>query len=226
MMKWLIHNWYKATVFAAIYSLIFISLFVYERSFALFLIWIHVPVYLLHESEEFVFPGGFPEMMMEGMAGKGYEVSSAIMRAGFWVNVPFIFLGFPIVAALSTLFGLSWGMYVVYFTLIATVPHFVTAVATKKLYNPGIFASVFLNLPVAGYTIYYFVSNDLVPASAHVIGAALAIGAMIGPMVFQIRKAAKEVALEKEHGKLKLIDQTPAQGNPVSVHVLTHEGKN
>lgn len=196
MMKWLVNNWYKATIFAAIYSLLFIFLFVYDQDFALFLIWLHVPVYLLHEFEEFVFPGGFPEMMTEMLVGKGHEVSYALKKAGFWVNVPFIFFGFPLVAALATLLGLSWGMYVVYFTLIAALPHLISAVKDKKLYNPGMFASVFLNLPVSIYTIYYFASHDLVPVSAHVIGLGLAIGAMAGPMVFQIRKAQREISRE------------------------------
>ena len=195
-MKWLVNNWYKATIFAAIYSLLFIFLFVYKQDFALFLIWLHVPVYLLHETEEFVFPGGFPEMMTEMLVGKGHEISYALKKAGFWINVPFIFFGFPFVAALATLLGLSWGMYVVYFTLIAAIPHLISAVKDKKLYNPGMIVSVFLNLPVSIYTIYYFASHDLVPVSAHMIGLGLAIGAMAGPMIFQIRKAQKEISME------------------------------
>lgn len=197
MMKWLVTNWYKATLFAAIYSLLFIFLFVYKEDFALFLIWLHVPVYLLHETEEFVFPGGFPEMMMEGMVGKGHPVSYALMKAGFWVNVPFIFLGFPFVATLATLFGLSWGMYIVYFTLAATIPHILTAIKNRKFYNPGIIASIFLNIPVSVYTIYYFVSNNIVSATAHVIGLIIAISSMAGPMVLSIKKAEKEMANEK-----------------------------
>ena len=196
MMKWLVNNWYKATIFAAIYSLLFIFLFVYKQDFALFLIWLHVPVYLLHETEEFVFPGGFPEMMTEMLVGKGHEVSYALKKAGFWINVPFIFFGFPFVAALATLLGLSWGMYVVYFTLIAAIPHLISAVKDKKLYNPGMIVSVFLNLPVSIYTIYYFASHNVVPVSAHMIGLGLAIGAMAGPMIFQIRKAQKEISME------------------------------
>ena len=196
MMKWLVNNWYKATIFAAIYSLLFIFLFVYKQDFALFLIWLHVPVYLLHETEEFVFPGGFPEMMTEMLVGKGHEVSYALKKAGFWINVPFIFFGFPFVAALATLLGLSWGMYVVYFTLIATFPHLISAVKDKRFYNPGMFVSIFLNLPVSIYTIYYFASHNLIPVSAHMIGLGLAVGAMAGPMVFQMRKAQKEISME------------------------------
>lgn len=196
-MKWLVNNWFKSTIFMAIYSLLFIFLFVYKQDFALFLIWLHVPVYLLHETEEFVFPGGFPEMMMEGMVGKGHPVSYALMKAGFWVNVPFIALGFPFVATLATKLGLSWGMYVVYFTLIATIPHIMSAIKHKKFYNPGMVASLFLNIPVSIFTIYYFVSHNLVPVSSHVIGLVTAIGAMAGPMILSLKKAEKEISKEK-----------------------------
>lgn len=197
MMKWLVNNWFKSTIFLAIYSFLFIFLFIYEQDFALFLIWLHIPVYLLHETEEFVFPGGFPEMMMEGMAGKGKPVHYALMKAGFWINIPFIVFGFPFVATLATLFGLSWGMYVVYFTLIATIPHIISAITQKKFYNPGMAASMFLNLPASIFTIYYYVTNDLVSMSAHIVGLLVAIGAMAGPMILALKKAKKAIDLDQ-----------------------------
>lgn len=199
-MKWLINNWYHSTIFLTIYSLLFIFLFILPKDFALFLIWLHVPVYLLHETEEFVFPGGFPEFMTEMFIGKGKEVPFAIKRAGFWINVPFILLGFPFVATLATLFGVSFGLYVVYFTLVATIPHFIQVVQTKKLYNPGLGASVFLNLPVSIFTLYYLNSNGLISTLENIIGLAIALVAMAGPMVFQLRKAISEIQkLETRH---------------------------
>lgn len=191
-MRWLVTNWYKSTVFAAIYSLMFIFLFVLEKDFALFLIWLHVPVYLLHETEEFVFPGGFPEQMTEMFFGKGHDVPYALMKAGFWINVPFIFLGFPFVATLATLFGVGWGMYLVYFTLVATLPHLFQAVKSRHFYNPGMVASVFLNIPVSLFTIIWLSMNNRVSVAEHVIGFVIAVVAMGGPMVWQLRKAQKE----------------------------------
>ncbi|MDR0830574.1 MAG: HXXEE domain-containing protein [Prevotellaceae bacterium] len=191
-MKWFIENWYKSTFFLAIYSLLFIFLFILPKDFALFLIWLHVPVYLLHETEEFVFPGGFPDIMTEMFIGKGKEVPLAIKRAGFWINIPFIVIGFPFVATLATLLGVSFGLYVVYFTLIATIPHFIQVIRTKKLYNPGLAASVFLNLPVSIFTLYYLNSKGLVSNWANIIGFVVAFVAMAGPMVFQLKKAIAE----------------------------------
>jgi len=192
-MKWLINNWFHSTIFLAIYSLLFIFLFILPKDFALFLIWLHVPVYLLHETEEFVFPGGFPEIMTEMFIGKGKEVPFAIKRAGFWINIPFIVLGFPFVATLATLYGVSYGLYVVYFTLVATLPHFIQVIRTKKIYNPGLGVSVFLNLPVSIYTLYYLNSNGLISSKANIIGFIIAFLAMAGPMVFQLKKAISEI---------------------------------
>jgi hypothetical protein len=177
----------------AVYSLLFILLFALPRDFAVFLIWLHVPVYLLHETEEFVFPGGFPEIMAGMLLGKGAEVPYALKKAGFWINVPFIVIGFPLVATLATLFGASFGLYAVYFTLIATFPHIASSIKERKLYNPGIAASIFLNLPVSIFTLYYLNSNGLVSVAANVIGFLLAVVAMLVPMVLLLRKAAAEV---------------------------------
>jgi uncharacterized protein with PQ loop repeat len=192
-MKWLVTKWYSAPVFLAAYSLLFILLFALPRDFAVFLIWLHVPVYLLHETEEFVFPGGFPEIMAGMLLGKGAEVPYALKKAGFWINVPFIVIGFPLVATLATLFGAAFGLYAVYFTLIATLPHIASSIKERKLYNPGIAASIFLNLPVSIFTLYYLNSNGLVSVAANVIGFLLAVVAMLVPMVLLLRKAAAEV---------------------------------
>ena len=192
-MKWLVTKWYNAPVFLAAYSLLFIFLFALPRDFAVFLIWLHVPVYLLHETEEFVFPGGFPEIMTGMLLGKGAEVPYALKKAGFWINVPFIVIGFPLVATLATLFGASFGLYAVYFTLIATVPHIASAIKERKFYNPGIVASIILNLPVSIFTLYYLNANGLVSVAANVIGLLLAVVAMLVPMVLLLRKAAAEV---------------------------------
>lgn len=192
-MNWLIRNWFKAPVFLAMYSLLFIFLFIFPENKALFLIWLHVPVYLLHETEEFIFPGGFPEMMTEMMTGKkNEEVPFCIMKAGFWINIPFIVVGFPLVATLATFFGISWGLYVVYFSLIATLPHFGSAIMTKKFYNPGMVVSLFLNLPVSVYTLYYLNSNQLISLIDNVVGCLLALFCMVVPMVYQLLKAVTE----------------------------------
>lgn len=199
MMRWLVTNWYKATVFAAIYSLLFIFLFILPQDFARFLIWLHVPVYLLHETEEFVYPGGFPEQMTEMFFGAGHEVPYSLMKAGFWINVPFIFLGFPFVAALATVFGLGWGMYLVYFTLVAAIPHLFQAIKSRRFYNPGMAASVFLNIPVSVFTIVWFATNNLITLAEHILGLVVAVAAMVGPMVWQLRKALNEVRAQLAH---------------------------
>ena len=83
-------------------------------------------------------------------------------------------------------------MGVVYFSLIATLPHFGSAIMTKKFYNPGMVVSLFLNLPVSVYTLYYLNSNQLISLIDNVVGCLLALFCMVVPMVYQLLKAVIE----------------------------------
>ena len=69
MISWIEEHWPKSTIFLAVYSTILIFLFVLEIDFALFLIWIQLPVYWLHQFEEYVFPGGFLETFNKKVLG-------------------------------------------------------------------------------------------------------------------------------------------------------------
>ena len=58
-LQWLYDNWMKATPFLAIYSAILIWMYVKDVNYALFLIWMQIPIYRAHEFEEYICPGGF-----------------------------------------------------------------------------------------------------------------------------------------------------------------------
>lgn len=52
MVNWLYKNWAKLSVLLAIILTIFIIVFIKTENIVLFLIWIQIPVYLLHQFEE------------------------------------------------------------------------------------------------------------------------------------------------------------------------------
>ena len=90
MMSWLKENWPKSTIFLAVYSTIFIFLFVLEKDIALFLIWIQLPIYWLHQFEEFVFPGGFMETFNRQILGSDEREWPLSRKEVFWINIPII----------------------------------------------------------------------------------------------------------------------------------------
>ena len=138
---------------------------------------------LLHQLEEYAWPGGFPAVMnlawMPAADGPSdrYPLNR---RAALFVNVIFAYPYYilPIVFP-----GLIWmGLGQVLFGIAQLVIHGI--VINRKLrsvYNPGLFVVVFLHLPIGIYYIWYVTASGMTavwmwPAAA----AWLALGAVAG----------------------------------------------
>ena len=180
-MNWFIKNWTKSTLFLAIYLTILLVLFVMKQNFALFLVWIQTPVYFLHQFEEYILPGGFMAFFNTKMLGSKKPDFPLDETVSFWINGSVIFIAFPISAILATLFGLSFGIWVAYFSVVNAVSH--VAMFFVHRYNPGFWVSLLVNIPVGLFTIWYFASNQIIPAGAHVIGLLIAL-AVQGTVMF------------------------------------------
>ena len=172
-MKWLINNWYKSTLFLGVYTLIFLYLFVLKTDFALFLIWIQFVVYLFHQFEEYILPGGFVEFFNKKALGSTKNKFPLNDTASFWINIPIIFVAYPLSAVLAGSIDLSIGIWTAYFSIINALSH--VGMYFKYRYNPGLIVSVFLNIPVGIYTIYYFQTNHLITINEQLIGFSIGI---------------------------------------------------
>ena len=172
-MKWLYENWSKSTLFLAIYILLLLFLYVMDKNYALFLIWLQTPVYLLHEFEEYICPGGFLNFFNRKIL-KSDKGDFPLDKAGsFWINIPLIFIAFPLAAILADKIDLSIGIWIAYFSIINALAH--VAWFFKHKYNPGFIISLFVNIPVGIYTIYYFASNHLISTKAQIIGFVIGV---------------------------------------------------
>ncbi len=175
MMKWLYENWYKSTIFIAIYLLIMLFLFLFDTDFPLFLIWIQFVVYLFHQFEEYILPGGFVKFFNNKMLGSNKDNYPLDDVASFWINIPIIFMAYPLSAILAGQVDISIGIWTAYFSIINAISH--VGIYFKHRYNPGFFVSLFLNIPVGIYTIHYFNAQNLISINEQLIG--LAIGLLI-----------------------------------------------
>ncbi len=147
---WLYSYWPCALPFLAAYSLMFIFLFVYPLTLPVFLIWLCIPVYFIHEFEEYVYPGGFDDYtnrLLQRHSGLDDDECVLTPRAAYWINVGIIWFLFPSSAVLSTLYGPGFGVWVAWLTVVNGVLHIFRAVQSRE-YNPGLAASIVLNLPV------------------------------------------------------------------------------
>ncbi len=172
-MKWLYDNWYKSTIFLAGYLLVFLFLFVYEINFALFLIWLQFVVYLFHQFEEYVLPGGFVAFFNQNPLGSKSSNYPLDDKASFWINILIIFIAFPFSAILSSIVEVSLGIWMAYFSIINALSH--VGMFFKYRYNPGLIVSVFLNIPVGIYTLYYFQTQNLISIEEHLFGLLIGV---------------------------------------------------
>jgi hypothetical protein len=199
-MTWLIANWPKSTIFLAIYTATLLTLYLMPTNLALYLIWIQVPVYFLHQFEEYVFPGGFMAFFNAHVLASNRPDFPLDAVASFYINVPIIFVAFPLSALLAGSYGIAVGVWTVYFSMINAASH--VGMFFKSGYNPGLAVSVVLNIPVGLFAIGYFFVHDTVSWQAHAIGLLIGLGVQGALMVYGFRYLKPKIAPADAHPQL------------------------
>ncbi len=181
-MVWLEDNWPQSAPFLAVFSLALLLAFRPAMEPVVFLIWLQTPVYFLHQSEEYIFPGGFLAYFNAHVLGSNQPDFPLTKTAALWINVPVIFVGFPASAILAMNFGVAIGLWTAYFSIINAASH--VGMFIRNGYNPGFAVSITLNIPVGLFTLWYVASNGLATVQAHLIGLAIALALQGGLMIY------------------------------------------
>jgi hypothetical protein len=137
---------------------------------------------LVHQFEEYAWPGGFPAVMNIAWQPSGDRADRSPLNrnSALFVNVlfaypfyilPIIFPALIWLGLAQVLFGMA--QFGVHGILINKKMH--------SLYNPGLFAVVFLHWPIGIYYIWYVVANSLVqwwmwPVAVVILGAVAFLG--------------------------------------------------
>ncbi|MBB6482254.1 HXXEE domain-containing protein [Spirochaeta isovalerica] len=153
--NWLKENWANTGLLLAFYLTIFLVVFVRKSNFAVFLILLQTPLYMLHQAEEYIFPGGFGPFFNRDIFG--VEQDNEPIGSGFIfaINMSYIWILLPLFGFLSVL-NPELGLWIPYFTIFAGVSHIALAIKARKLYNPGLIVSLLLNIPVGTAVVLYF----------------------------------------------------------------------
>jgi len=159
-MKWIIKNWAKVGIILALYLAIFLIIFMKEIGFNIFLILILTPLYMLHETEEYIFPGGFLRFFNIDIFKLDTEDKPLDEKFSFIVNIGIVWILLPLFGLLSKI-SLNFGLWIPYFTIFAGVSHIALAIKAKKIYNPGLLVSLTLNIPVGIAIVNYFFKSGI-----------------------------------------------------------------
>lgn len=118
------------------------------------LLWLHVALLLLHQCEEYVYPGGFQEFYNTNVWGKSPLTSQPLTGNGvLFVNVVLGWTAYT-VAALVGAKVLWFAVGLFFVTLLNGVMHTVMAVLLRQ-YNPGFFTGLFAFLPFGVFALGY-----------------------------------------------------------------------
>ena len=172
-MKWLYSNWYKSTPFIALYTFLILIIQVLQNDVALFLIWMQFVLYLMHQFEEYILPGGFVAFFNKYVLGSKKASFPLNDKASFWINILIIFIAFPLSAVLAQYIDLSLGIWMAYFSILNALSH--VGMFFKHGYNPGLVVSLLLNIPFGIYTIYYCHVNLLLDLNEQLIGFGIGV---------------------------------------------------
>ncbi len=153
--NWLKENWANTGLVLAFYLTIFLFIFVRKSNFPAFLILLQTPLYLLHEAEEYIFPGGFGRFFNRDIFGVDHDDEPIGPGFIFAINMSYIWILLPLFGFLSVL-NLQLGLWIPYFIIFAGVSHIALAIKARKLYNPGLIVSLLLNIPVGTAVVLYF----------------------------------------------------------------------
>ena len=179
-MKWLYDHWMKATPFLAFYCFILISLYIEDKS--LYLIWLQTIIYWIHEFEEYILPGGFLDFFNKYMMGSSGGEFPLSKIGSFWINIPLVYISMPFAAVLSHYYGYEYGLWTCYFSILNAFSHVVMFFIFGFKYNPGLFASICLNIPFGIYSIFQV--GPLLSLKANILSIVFGIIAQISMMIY------------------------------------------
>lgn len=151
-MRFFIQHWAGMGAATAVMFLVFLFTNKALPKFSLeWLLWLHLPVYMVHQVEEYLFPGRFRESLND-LVTRGSSRDTPLSETDCWaINVVLVWGGILAGAALFPDLRLaSWMLGV---TFINGMVHLGSGIA-RKAYNPGMATAALLHLPFAGYVLF------------------------------------------------------------------------
>ena len=116
---------------------------------------------MLHQTEEYVFPGNFGKFFNTKIFKLKTEDEPLNQNFIFFLNVLLIWIILPVFALLS-IKNYQYGLWIPYFVFFGGVNHILLAIKAKKLYNPGLIVSLFVNIPIGLWSILFLTDKGVI----------------------------------------------------------------
>lgn len=163
-------NWVYGGFLAALMLLALTPVLASGWSLPLLLIWLQLPVYMLHQFEEH-YADRF-RLFVNATIGGGKEVLSHLDV--FVINVGGVWGVDCIAFWLAARVSIGLGLIAVYLSLVNSVGHCAQAIVMRR-YNPGLITAILLFIPLGIVTLVVLAGTGEVTVADHLIGLAVAL---------------------------------------------------
>jgi hypothetical protein len=149
--SWFKKNWQKTGVIVGLFLTIYLVVLVLPKSTLLFALLMSTPLYILHQADEYIFPGRFAHFMNKNIYKMDPETGLLDSNAVFWINIAvWIILAFYSLWAATDLIQGAW---IPYFFIFQAVIHLLLGIVGKRFLNPGMVSAWLVHVPWAIWTI-------------------------------------------------------------------------
>jgi len=179
--------WQLAGAFTApvLFTLLAILFFTYPAlNMYQWLLWLHLPVIMIHEFEEYTAPGGFKHFINTKTI-----LATGDNRKDVPLNEPYIFLVNPLliwpwVIIGAVLYTIPWiGFAAIIFQFaINNLQHLITFQLKNRGYNPGMFTTMLLLIPYCVVVTWYVIAYNVMTGTDWVLSFIL-FGVILGVLL-------------------------------------------
>ena len=158
--RWFEENWPKVGIILGIFLTVYLAVLVLPNNTLLFALMMYTPLYILHETEEYIIPGGFAQFVNRSIYKTDPENGLVDRSAIFWINmVVWIFL--PL-SGLQAVKDLTQAAFLPYFVIFQAVVHLIIGIIGKRFFNPGMISAWLVHVPWGIWTIWLLVQARVI----------------------------------------------------------------
>jgi len=157
---WLKENWAKVGVIVAIFLTIYLVILVLPNNILLFALMMYTPLYMLHEIDEYIYPGGFAQFINKNIYKTDPEGGLADKTAIFWINM-IVWIFIPL-SGLQAVSDVTQAGFLPYFVIFQAIVHLVIGIVGKRFLNPGMITAWLVHVPWGLWTIWLLIQKGYI----------------------------------------------------------------
>ncbi|MGF1582327.1 MAG: HXXEE domain-containing protein [Gemmataceae bacterium] len=176
-------NWVYGGFLSAFVLFGLVIVLLRDSSLAFVLVYLHLPIYQLHQYEEHD-DDRFRKFINE-VFGNGRDIMT--VDAVFIINIGAVWALYTAVIIASALYDIGLGLVLVYTTLLNGIAHLGQGLAFRK-YNPGLGTSLLLFLPVSSFALWSVSQAQGVGVLHHLVGVLVGVIVHVVIVVYVVRR--------------------------------------